>query len=230
MIDKHVYRDDQLTTVFLGVEMRRSLIGIAIAILAPACAFGSTIQEYTIQAQGSVSNFELLALTVIDKRIDSQVPNFDVDEIVDTYLASNPYFSDIINSTVDSARVRVGSTLLDTNFSDCSGLLRTLCGGSVFSFNLEPLSADVGNGVSFITQLTNSSLRYEDDSDVGGESENYIFFNSGSGVLLNLDFNEISISAVPLPAGGALLISSIGAFGYIGRRRRKSVSLLSGLV
>ena len=74
------------------------------------------------------------------------------------------------------------------------------------------------NGVTYT--LTNGVLSAADIKALGTKSSFTFAYANGSGTSTELYLSAATVAAVPLPAGGALILSGLAALGLVSRKRR----------
>lgn len=108
-------------------------------------------------------------------------------------------------------------------FTNCTGVLVSMCAGTFNTVDLDLGNLTSSNGLSFLTQLSASSVRYTDDQSYSWDEGTLRFISNGYGVNVTHDISSLSISAVPLPASLGFLLAGVGLlFGARHMRRRTS--------
>ncbi|EPX76892.1 hypothetical protein [Litoreibacter arenae] len=102
-------------------------------------------------------------------------------------------------------------------FSNCTGVLRSLCTGTVTRLAFDATDFSNSDGLSFLTQLGAGSLRYSDDRSYSWDDGTRHFTQMGYGVTVTHDVTSLSIAPVPLPASLGFLLAGLGLL--VGARR-----------
>lgn len=95
-------------------------------------------------------------------------------------------------------------------FSNCMGVLWSMCSGSVARVNLDPSSFYNSDGTSFLTRLSATSMQYRDDSNYSWDDGTHHFVTVGYGVTVTHDISSLSIAAVPLSSSLGFLLAAFG--------------------
>lgn len=106
-----------------------------------------------------------------------------------------------------------------TTFSSCTGVLRSMCSGSVTRVSDDLGGFSNSDGFSFLTNLNGGTLRYTDDLGYTWDDGTRQFSTMGYGVNVLHNISSLSIAAVPLSSSFGFLL---GAFGLLFAARRVS--------
>lgn len=121
---------------------------------------------------------------------------------------------------LDFLSATTGSAIYDSEvrrFSDCDGLLAVMCTRGYWT-NLSADTArntftvDGGNGYHGFWG-NESRLTFGFDSVPTFQLDGVLYLGAPGLTLLHADFTEVTVAAVPLPAGALLLLTGLGALG-----------------
>ena len=146
--------------------------------------------------------------TLIDGELQNFLNSGDFGTVIVTNLGSAEVESALF--ITNNALGEVGAITLDFNFvNDASDF--------TFSFNLVDLST--GSDVVVLSEEdVNGDQSFSVDSVPAG-AKRIDFFNASGSVVGD---NAIAtVTAVPLPAGVALMLTGLAGFGFVGRRRQR---------
>lgn len=185
----------------------RLAIVVALALLAALPAKAAT---YRIDVTGEFNTVSLLSVYSAQNPYGAESMEFAPDDMP---FASG-YLSEMLMATSGMATFDEGTGL----YSDCGGMLASLC--DAYPDRRTSIETGFLHGYGSFGSLIvdGSAIRFATDgiyrwNDAGTD---YL----GLGLLANGSLGSVSISAVPLPASGFLLIAAVLA--TLGLRRKRT--------
>lgn len=200
------------TAVYSGLLVLVSVIG----------AHAATLQTYTIRAEGGFAALEYGALYSYDRAASAfhSYQNVAFEDAGHASLEGHP-LSDVFHATSGSAQLRynaAGDPLWgNASITGCSGLLMFLCKGGTQVFDAAAQSLRSFDINSSLTILSPTELIHQNDTLVDWTAGSTSFFNSGGVETVSFKIASLSIALapVPLPAGLALLLVSLGVLAGV---------------
>lgn len=208
--------------------MRLLVLLFTIIFTVPASA-----ATYRLDVTGTISEITFLGSYVWDRatgqetRIGSVSYSFSDLDFQSHYAGYQAWFSELRKNT-GSFRFDAfddhlsGNPYTNVRYSNCKGLLKAHCGDGIFALGFHQTSHSYG-----YSELTTSRVIYEDDStNSWTDSDGTDYFNM-NGIYYSGTIDRYTITAVPVPASGSVLLLALGGFVQLRRRQRRLCSKVS---